>query len=69
MKRYSIKCLQGTSAYDYTFNEPETEQELRDRFLEQYNNESDKEDQMEYEDFTLEALAELFQVEVIEGII
>lgn len=61
MKKYEVQDLQGANFMDYTYEEPETGNELRSHFWLLDDVRTEK-----YKDFTLDFIQEMWDVEFKE---
>ena len=69
MKKYSVHDLQGCNFMDYTWEEPYTEKEIREHFLQLINDDRDEFGETEmykYEDMTLDFCSDYWEIEFIE---
>lgn len=66
MKRYTVTDLQGCSFMDYSHEEPLTALQIRQiRWQDYKDNMSDPEDRMSWSKFTLEFIADVWELEFV----
>jgi hypothetical protein len=63
MKKYIVHDLQGCGLMDYSFDEPLTANEIRAIRWCDYNNFREPEDRMKWSNFTLNFIADLWEID------